>query len=115
MSEIEKPKKIRFLQNMPEGYKIYPVNGLWGGVSARGDLICHFFLEHIELPKEEVQSVKEDGLLGPVERKPKEELTMIRDMQVGIVINLEQAVSIANWILQSVKQFEDARKGEPKK
>lgn len=115
MSEKKKAKKIRFIHNKPQDYRIYPVNGVWGGISGRGDLICNFFVEHHEVPKEEVHSLKEDGSLGPLEKKPREEVRVIRDLQVGILVNREQAVSIANWILEKVKEYEKVTKKELKK
>lgn len=115
MSEIKKAKKIKFIYNKPQDYRIYPVNGVWGGVSGRGDLICNFFVEHHEVPKEEVLALKEDGSLEPIKEKPKEQVNVIRDLQVGILVNREQAISIANWILEKVKEFEKVTKEELKK
>ena len=115
MSKIKKAKKIKFIHNKPQDYRIYPVNGVWGGVSGRGDLICNFFVEHHEVPKEEVFSIEEDGSLRDINKKPKEEARAIRDLQVGILVNREQAVSIANWMLEKVKEFEKITKEELKK
>jgi hypothetical protein len=109
MTEEKKPKKVRFVYHKLEDYKVYPVNGLYGGVSSRGEFIGHFFLEHHEIPKEEIQSIKEDGSLGEVEAKPSVEVKIDRDLQVGIMVNCEQAVNIANWILDRVKQFEKVK------
>ena len=109
MSETKKPKKIKFIYNKPEDYKIYPVNGLYGGITGRGDFVGHFFLERHELPKEEILPIKEDGTLGVVEKEPEEVLTAARDLKVGIMINREQAVSLANWIIDRVKGYEEAQ------
>jgi hypothetical protein len=114
MSEI-KFKKVRFIHNRPEDYKIYPINGIWGGMTGRGDLICHFFLEHQEVPAVEVQPIKEDGSLGSVERGNEGEARIVRNFQMGIVVNREQAVAIAKWMLDNVKRFEEEQKKEMKK
>jgi len=115
MPKKEERKRVKFVHHWPTDYKIYPANGAWGGVSGRGDVILHFFVERHVVPEEEVQTIKEDGSLAPIERKPQEELQLARDMQVGILVNREQAVGIANWILQKVKQYEDAIKKEAEK
>ena len=110
LSETKKPKKIRFIYNKPEDYKIYPVNGLYGGITGRGDFVGHFFLERHELPDEEILPIMEDGTLGKVGKEPEEELKATRDLKVGIVINREQAVSVANWIIERVKAYEEEQK-----
>ena len=115
MSKVQLPKRVKFIHNWPDDYKIYPANGAWGGVSARGDMILHFFVEHHPVPKEEIQIIKEDGTLAPRETKPKEEVKAARTMQVGIMINREQVVSLADWMLKKVEEYEKARKADLKK
>jgi len=115
MTEKKQPKRVKFITNWPKDYKIYPANSAWGAVSGRGDFIIHFLLERRPIPAEDVQNVSEDGLIVPIEREPPEEMELVRDMQVGIMINREQTVSIANWMLQQVKDYEALRKGEAKK
>jgi len=106
------PKRVKFLHNTPTDYKIYPVNGAWGGVTARGDLILNFFVEHLSVPKEQVQGVKADGSLAPIEAVPKEEVEITRDMQVGVMINLDQAVDVAKWMLAKVEEYRKITTGK---
>lgn len=112
---MQKPKKVKFIHRWPPDYKIYPANGLWGGVTARGDLLVHFFVEHVVVPKEQIQMVKDDGTLAPPEREVGKEPEVARDMQVGIMMNREQAVSTANWILDKIKKYEETVKKESEK
>ena len=106
------PKRLKFLHNIPADYKIYPANGAWGGVTARGDLLLHFFIEHQIVPKEQIQDVKADGSLAPLEVLPKEEVEVARDMQVGIMINLDQAADVAKWMLAKVEQYRKIASGK---
>lgn len=117
MDKVPKTKLSRliFTHYWPADYKIYPVNGTWGGMTGRGDLVLHFFVERHEVPKEEVSVITEDGTLAPIKLVPKGEQKVARDMQTGIMVNREQAVSIAKWILEKVGEYEKLVKGKPKK
>lgn len=98
--------KVKFIHNRPDDYKIYPVNGVWGGMTPRGDLICHFFVEQQAIPEELVHKLEEDGSLGPPVEEPRKKPIVIRDFQAGILLNREQAISFANWILEKVSGYE---------
>ena len=109
-----KKTTIKFLHQFPDNYKLVPVNGAWGGVSPRGDLLMHFFLEHSKVPQEEIQIAKHDGSLVPLKEKTNE-IQVVRAMQIGVSMNREQAVSIANWMLEKVKKYEEDTKVSKKK
>lgn len=106
MSATKMPKRVRYVPHWPADYRIYPANGLWGGITGRGDFVMHFFVERHVVPKEEIQDVKEDGSVAPAKQEPTEQLDIERDMQVGIMINREQAVNIAKWMLEQVEKYE---------
>jgi len=110
MSKREKPKRVKFIHHWPKEYRIYPANGAWGGVTGRGDFVFHFFVERHDIPEEDIQNVQEDGSLTPLEKEIPEELPIARDMQVGILMNREQSVSLANWILEQVKMHEERKR-----
>lgn len=104
------PKRVKYIYNIPKDYKIYPVSGAYGGVSGRGDLVLHFFVESHAIPKDVIQKIKGDGHLSPEERIPTEELEMTRDMQIGVMVSRTNAVELAKWILDKVKGFEKLTK-----
>lgn len=112
--DIEMPKKkmkIRFLYNKPENYQSVFVNGVYGGITAKDDIDCHFFFEHGTLPIEQAFEVKEDGRLGRNLLKEEEIPSLTRDLKVGIVLKVEDAESIANWLLRKVKQVKGEKIG----
>jgi hypothetical protein len=106
MATIKKPTKVKYIHHWPADYRIYPANGIWGGITGRGDFVMHFFVERHIVPKEEIQDIKDDGTVAPIKQEPKEELEVARDMQMGIMINREQAANIAKWILEHVESYE---------
>ncbi|MDG6222326.1 MAG: hypothetical protein QCH99_03590 [Candidatus Bathyarchaeota archaeon] len=104
----KKKRTLKFLHQFPEDYEIFPANGAWGGVSARGDLLMHFFLEHSAVPDSEVKTINEDGTINDV-KKEKKEIEIVRRMQFGVMLTTEQASSLANWILDKVQQYENSK------
>ena len=74
----KKQKTIQFIHQFSDDYRIVPANGAFGGISARGDLIMHFFLEHSKVPHEEINISKPDGSLE-ISREETNEVEVIRD------------------------------------
>lgn len=103
----EKKGTVKFIHKFPDDYRIVPANGAWGGISPRGDLLMHFFVEHTAVPEIEIKSLNEDGTLAS--KKIKNEIEVVRDMQFGVMLTVEQANSLAYWILDKVKSFEEAK------
>lgn len=115
MSETKKakrPEKVEFTHVKPDDYKAVYVNGVWGGITTRGDLFCNFFYEYNDVPEKVQMAIDEKGKIGkiisPVVKIPR----VRRDLKVAVIMNPEQAVSIANWILQKVKEFQESKKKE---
>ena len=105
----EQAKKVVFTFQKSEDYRVFPVNGVWGGVTPRGDLKLDFFVES-HLPDSVEHSVTPLGLGPEVQRKPGDRSTthLTRDVQLGLLISLEHAESIANFILGKVKEARTA-------
>jgi hypothetical protein len=88
----------------PESYKILPVTGAYGGPNTRNDgLILHFFVEYMEIPNRADFLPPPPGHLpgAPVQLQeaPMQQITMRRDLQVGVTISPEQALSIGQWMV----------------
>lgn len=103
------PQKIRFVYEKLEGVEPVYINGVQGGMNARGELICNFFFEYMDVPVAEINPV-EDGKI--VFGKPmiilrgepeKGEIVVKRDIRVRLVIPAQQISSITNWMLDSLK------------
>jgi len=105
----ESPDKVRFVYHKPEDYKQYYVNGVYGGMTPRGELLCHFFVEYADIPAEErlplLEGVPQLDKAMRVERikhSPKE-IVLRRDVRVGLIIPAHQISSVANWMLDKLK------------
>lgn len=101
--------KIKFVYSKPEEVQPIYVNGAYGGMSPRGELICNFFFEHPDLPKEEKTPLVEGKLqveqterTFPINHTP-DELVIRRDINVILIIPAQEISSIANWMLDKLK------------
>jgi hypothetical protein len=105
----KKPTTVKFNHKFPDDYRIVAVNGAWGGISPRGDLLMHFFIEHKTVPDQEIKSLKEDGSFDDSKDFPTE-IEIDRKMQIGVMMPREQAASLAHWILDKIQHFESDKK-----
>ena len=101
--------KVKFIYNKPEGYNTVFVNGLFGGVSPQGDIHCHFYLESRPLPTEQEFKLLEDGKLGEEIGQSISPVTINRDLKVGIVVDVNVAQAMAEWLLDKVKLARGAK------
>ena len=111
----EADEKVVFEYAAASQFRLVPANGAHGGITRRGDFRIDFFVESAGLPEQVVHSVTPDGLGPEIERSP-DPMRVIREAQVGVVMHVDQARSLAHWILDRIKVAEEAmrkrREGE---
>lgn len=114
---MNESKKIKFVFKRSSDYKLLPVNGAWGGVTTRGDFTLNFFVECGTTPNYVINEITSEGKLGNViERdpsEPKEIISVTRELVGGILVSIENAKSIANFILEKCAESEKSKKGKP--
>jgi hypothetical protein len=94
-------------------YRVVAVNGAHGGITGRGDFRIDLFLESGAIPTTITHSLTPDGLGPEIGRDPPPP-DIVRELQVAVVLQLDQAKSLAHWILENLRQFE-ALKGQATK
>lgn len=113
MSEEKEEKaleRLRIVYHKPEDYEPIFVDGVYGGITPRGELLCNFFLEYKDIPAEEgipfVEGAPQFDKAERLERIKHErgELVSIRDVRVALIIPVHQISSIANWMLDQLKK-----------
>lgn len=99
----ENPEKIKFIYKKSDGHNTYFSNGAIGSISPLGEFEFNFYFEHRELPKDEVFDIEGS--------QPEEEiatdLTIIRDLQVGIIMTPQQAENLGDWLISRVKEHKN--------
>lgn len=101
---------VKFIYSKPEDYKLHYINGAYGGLTPRGDLICNFFFEYKELPEEEEHIIEGDQLkLKPegINTVPRE---VLREMKTGVIMTPDQAEKLASWLTEKVAEFKRTSK-----
>jgi hypothetical protein len=106
---VKVPAKIKFVYDKREEMQPVYVNGAFGGISPKGELICSFYFEHPDIPQEQrmplvngkVQSAQEVRV-GRVSHDT-DEVVMIRDIKAILIIPVQEISSIATWMLDKLK------------
>jgi hypothetical protein len=108
----EKSKKITFKYVHPEGLRDLYVNGLWGGVTPRGEIYAHFYSERHPIPKKAIHEISEDGSLNPtVEIESGGDA--VRLIQASICMDMQTAIAFRDWLTNQIdivdKRIDDGK------
>src|SRR5438128_214222 len=92
-----KEKQIKFVYEYDPDYRLIPCNGVWGGVTPRGDFRIDFMVESQAIPDYVINSydAEAEKLGEEIEREPRH---LVRHLQVGILMTLENAETLAGWL-----------------
>jgi hypothetical protein len=81
-------------------YKVIAATGAWGGLSSNNEVVFDFFIEKHEIPKFIELEIKNGKKVG---EKQELENTIIRELQVGVVLRPDIAHSIGEWLIEKAK------------
>lgn len=94
--------KIMYLYD--EDFKTSYINGAFGAFSAKGDFVMNLFYEGIKRPDETTIEVLQDGNI--VENFNLEGKKITRKIEASVVMNIETAKSICQWLQENIKKVE---------
>lgn len=105
-------KSIKFKYIFQDDYNPVYINGAHGGINSQGEIIANFYLERMGLPNFQTQSITPEGKLGDViESDPKDlNQSHVRFVRNGIIMNLQTAKLIYNWLGGHIKNLEQLQK-----
>lgn len=105
---IKKAPAVNIRFNKSPDHKTHPVSGVWGGATPQGDIMCHFFVEHLELP--DIMELSIDVESGTtIEKSPKEDKVYLREILTSLVIRPDIAKSIGAWLISKAEAIEKSR------
>ena len=108
MPESLPPSSIKFHYIKGNFFRVIHADGAIGGITPSRDIFVSLFSERAALPKMIEQTVKLDGSLGDeVAREGKDGI--VREVEVGIVLSLNAAQLIADWLHNQVKVLKESR------
>lgn len=105
-SSANKDAKLKYRYLKSTHFRSIKVDGAWGGLTPRGDIIMSLYNERLQIPDEQEYEVSEAGSL-----KLSNEITqhegMIREVEIVAMMRPEVAVALFNWLQQMIREFEN--------
>lgn len=107
----DQPEEIAIEYEYDSDYRIIAVNGMFGGLTPRGDLRVDFFVEHAGPPGPGAVKYRRDSegsfkeVPGPKSYPPK----LTRRLQVGILIPPQHIESFSRWFKDKAEKIQLAR------
>ena len=102
--QYEAGQQVEFLFEYDPQYRLVAANGVWGDPTPRGDLRLDFFVEAPTLPRRVMHALSPEGRVGPELRREPEH-TFTRRIQIGILVSMDHAESIARTIQDRVAEY----------
>lgn len=98
---------VKFLYVKSNYFRVVHADGAFGGLTPRGELFMSVFSERAPLPDVTVQAV-EKGQLGQeiIEQRQASD-GIVREIEVGIVMDLVVAKSVVAWLSDRIKIVEE--------
>ena len=104
-------KIIKFHYSRTPSYRNYHVDGVFGGLNAKGNLHIELFNEKNPLPKTVTQEITKSGVFGK-EIKREQQDGILREIECGLTLDIQTAISLRSWLDTKIKQFEEIIKKE---
>jgi len=96
--DMERSEEVDIKFRTSDDHQTVYANGVYGGMTTRGDMHLDFVTDRSERPKTQSFKVNKDGSLG---RQVGEEggEGVIRERQVSVFLKPDNAFSIATWMI----------------
>ena len=107
-------KSIKYIYKFAENYNPIYSNGAYGGGTPNGEIIINFYLERQPIPYSEIRQIDETGQLSDevILEPAGHDINVVRYVSTGVVLSLEKAKSIHEWLGHHIKHFEFESGGE---
>ena len=102
--QYETGQQVEFLFEYDPRYRLVAANGVWVDPTPRGDLRLDFFVEAPTLPRRIMHAFGPEGRVG-TELRREPERTFTRRVQLGILVSMDHAESIARSIQDRVAEY----------
>ena len=89
-------------------FRVIHGDGAWGGITPGGNLAIVFYSERMPIPQSIEHEITQDGTLGQRTNLESKQ-GVVREMEVEVVVNLEAAKGILNWLRGQIDSLEQAQ------
>ncbi len=98
--------EVKISYEKSKDFKFIPATGAFGGPNPQGEIICNFFIEHREFPKESKMLINSET--GKVEEQiAGDPGSMVRELQIGVIMKPDIARTIGKWLIGKADQLKD--------
>ncbi len=113
MEEPKPPTEIQFNFVKSNQHRVIHVDGAWGGVTASGGIHMSVYSERRDIPEKVVLEV-EDGKPGKEKQQFRTSgLEVTREIDATLMMNVETAISIRDWLNQRIEAIRTAMAPAP--
>lgn len=109
---VGEDKKVKFVFHRADDYRMVAANSVWGGITPRGDILVEFAVETLETPENITNLVRPDGQLGDELSRTPRETYVRRELQVGMVLSMNNAESIGQWLVAKAAELKNISPGD---
>ena len=106
--EQKMPSKIKFNYIKSNHFRVVHADGVIGNGTPRNDLFMSFYSERIPLPDVLTYEIDKRGKVGKelLEERDIKSDGIIREMEVGVVVDLDMAKALVVWLASVIQQIE---------
>ena len=107
MPQETKLSSVKFHYVKSNFFRVIHVDGAYGGLTPYGFISCALYSDRQPLPELTENAVREDGIVGQeiVEHKKIKD-GIEREIEVSIVMNLNTAKALQQWLDDKIKTLE---------
>lgn len=105
---MEDTKKIKFKYIFADDYNPKYVNGAYGGITPRDEIVLNFFFERHGIPISQSHKLANNGTLGEeIEIEPNDHKdSLIRYTDIGVILSLKNAIVIKDFLSAQIERLE---------
>lgn len=109
--------KIKYKYKFPSDYNPKYTNGVYGGITPKGEIWINFFLERAGIPITQTHELETEQVKGKEIKKVGKEIReeieprnfdtqLIRFLQAGVIMNYSTAKAVHEWLGKNIKTLE---------
>ncbi len=111
------PDKVKYVFTYEPEFRICAANGMWGGVTPKGDLRLDFFVESFDPPVSQTLQITPGGQVGAeIERRLSEDTpnaaVVTRRVQVAVLVPGSQVDSWATFLTEKANELKGLTRGK---
>jgi hypothetical protein len=108
------PQTVDFHFVKSSAFRVVHCDGVWGGIAPTGLVHVSIFSERAPIPTRVTHALTEQGTFGP-EIARHVESGLLREVEVDVVMNIEVAKFVRDWLGARIKEFDELQRILPSK